>query len=282
MEIPDFSSAPPPAWELAGDSQLQRPAHGQTHRLRWCRPAEQCPLYPPPAGQSWVCLPRVGPCRASVADLWPVEPGRGDLRAAERCLPFPRWERRGDLPEHLPAGLQLPQGLLPGRQPGGPGLCVPASEDRPQQEVSGRALPTGAMAAGWSGGRPSSSRELPGHLPPHLLHRPEEASDWRPAHRRRQELHPESPSAPSVRPENRIPKCQPTPSQRLTSLTRPQQEKPVTPAFVVQRWDHRGRRFLWDWASRLSRCKRRRNHECWSYPVSQNVDLLKSCCPLLN
>lgn len=196
-----------PAWEPAGGPQLQRPANGQTHRLWWCCSAQQCPLRSPSAGQPRVCLPRVGPWWAGVTDLWPVEPGRGDLCAAERRLPVPRRECRGDLPEHLPARLQLPQGLLPGRQPGGPGFHLPAPEDWPGQEASGWALPPGAVAAGRSGWGPGQSRGLLGHLPPHLLYRQEETSDWRSGHRRSQKLHPKSPSAPSLK--DRIHKSKP-------------------------------------------------------------------------
>lgn len=181
------------AWEPAGVPHRQRPANSQAHRLRWCRAAQQCPLCSPSAGQPWVRLPRAGPRRARVADLWPVESGRGHLRAAERRLPLSWRERRGDLPEHLQAGLQLPQGLLPGRQPGGPGLRLPASEDRPGQKAPGRPLPPGAVAAGWPRRRPG--RGLLGHLPPHFFHWQEKTSDRCPAHRRGQELHSRSPSA---------------------------------------------------------------------------------------
>lgn len=263
-----------PAWEPPGCSQLQRSAIGQSHRFWWCCPAQQCPLQSPFAGQPWVCLPRVGPWRAGVADLWPVEPWCGDLCAAERSLPLPRWKRRGDVPEHLPARLQLPQGLLPGRQPDSPGLHLPASEDRPRQKASSRALPSGAVAAGRAGWRPGQSRWLPGHLPPHLLHRQEETSDWCPGHRRRQELHPKSPSAPSL----------------MDGINKSKQPSLPTASCLImadkswvtgQSWGWRGCRFLWSLASWWSRCKRR-NNECRSYPLSQNADLLKSCSPFTN
>lgn len=247
-----------PAWEPAGSPHPQQPANGQINRLWWCCTAQQYPLHSPSAGQSWVCLSRVGPWRARVTDLWLMEPGCGDLRAAEWRLPLPRWEQRGDLPEHLPSWLQLSQGLLPGSQSGSPGLRLLVLAVWSRQAASSRALPTGAVAAGRPAWWTSQSRGMPGHHSSHLLHRQEETPDWCPAYRWSQEFHPKSPSAVSLKPEERFT----TPKQPSIHTASPNSpdwtnRKPGHIS-VVQCWGCRGCRFLWKWASRWCRCKRRR------------------------
>lgn len=149
-------------------------AHCEADRLRRRRAAELGPLRAPAAGQPGIRRPRAGPGGAGGASLGPVEPGRGDVRGAERRLALPGRERGGDVPQHLPAGLQLPRGLLPGGKPGGTRLCVPATARRALQAPARRRLPTGPLAAARHG-RPRG--RVPGHVPPHLLHRPAQAPE---------------------------------------------------------------------------------------------------------
>ncbi len=155
------------------------PASSQTDGLRWCGTSLQHPVHPPSAGQPRVLRPRAGAGWARGSGVWPLESRRAGVCDAQRCVSFPGWECRGDLPQHLPPRLQLPGGLLLQRESGGAGLSMRPTPRRAMQTSLCAGLPARAAMAAAQRSLWSSS---PRHFQTHLFYRAEETSE-RPAAR---------------------------------------------------------------------------------------------------
>lgn len=119
----------------------------QADGFRRCHDPIFFPLHPPFVGQPWVQRTWSGAGWASGFNLWSLERGCSGICVAERCLPILRWERRGNVPQYLPSGLQLPWRLFWRCEQSSAWFCAFAITLRSSQATLSSGLPAGwAMA----------------------------------------------------------------------------------------------------------------------------------------